>query len=147
MKICYEIVEDINNEKVIDYISLTYEKRFLRRKKLISDTGIEFLVNLDTTKSLKNNQAFMLENRDLIQIQYKEEKLTQITGDNLMKLIWHIGNRHLPCQIEKNRILIHSDDVINALILKLGGEIKNVIEPFNPEGGAYGIGRTQSHKH
>ena len=84
---------------------------------------------------------------DLIQIQYKEEKLTQITGDNLMKLIWHIGNRHLPCQIEKNRILIHSDDVINALILKLGGEIKNVIEPFNPEGGAYGIGRTQSHKH
>ena len=147
MKTCYEIVEEINNEKIIDNISLTYEKRFLRRKKLISDKGIEFLVNLNETTSLKNNQAFKFENKDLIQIQYKEEKLTQITGENLMKLIWHIGNRHVPCQIEKNRILIHSDDVINALILKLGGKIKNVIEPFNPEGGAYGMGRTHSHKH
>ena len=64
-----------------------------------------------------------------------------------MKLIWHIGNRHMPCQIEENRVVIQYDKVIKAMILQLGGMAKEIVEPFNPEGGAYGFGRTHSHKH
>ena len=30
---------------------------------------------------------------------------------------------------------------------KLGAEVETVKEPFNPEGGAYGHGRTHSHAH
>ena len=52
MKTCYEIVDKLSNQNILGYISLTYENRFLRRKKLISDEGIEFLVNLSETKSL-----------------------------------------------------------------------------------------------
>ena len=39
------------------------------------------------------------------------------------------------------------DKVIKAMILQLGGVAKEIVEPFNPEGGAYGVGRTHSHKH
>ena len=147
MKTCYEIVDKLNNRNILGFISLTYENRFLRRKKLISDEGIEFLVNLSETKSLNNNQAFKFENEDIIVIKSKKENLLQIKSENLIKLVWHIGNRHIPCQIEKNRILIQNDAVIKEMILKLQGKITNVSEPFNPEGGAYGIGRTHSHKH
>ena len=144
---CFLIVNKIAKNKENDHISLSYDERFLRRKKLVSDNGFEFLVNLPETKSLSQNQAFKLDNDELIIIKLKKEKLLEITGENLMQLIWHIGNRHIPCEIKKNKIFIQNDKVIENMIKKLGGKIKLVEQTFTPEGGAYGIGRTHSHKH
>ena len=136
-----------NNRELLDEISLSYEERFIRRKKLIANNGTEFLVNLEETVSVDENHFFELENGKIIKVLSKEENLIEITGNNLKQIIWHIGNRHLPCQIEENRILIQDDAVILDMVLKLHGNVKKVIEKFNPEGGAYGLGRTHSHKH
>ena len=127
------------NKEFLDEISLSYEERFIRRKKLIANNGTEFLVNLEETVSVDENHYFELENGNLIKVISKEE--------NLIQIIWHIGNRHLPCQIDENRILIQDDAVILDMILKLHGNVKKVFEKFKPEGGAYGMGRTHSHKH
>ena len=135
------------NKEFLDEISLSYEERFIRRKKLITNNGTEFLVNLKETVSVDENHFFELENGKLIKVISKEENLIEVTGDNLKQIIWHIGNRHLPCQIEENRILIQDDSVILNMILKLQGNVKKVFEKFKPEGGAYGMGRTHSHKH
>jgi|TARA_Y100000590_G_scaffold447126_1_gene581876 urease accessory protein len=135
------------NKEFLDEISLSYEERFIRRKKLITNNGTEFLVNLKETVSVDENHFFELENGKLIKVISKEENLIEVTGDNLKQIIWHIGNRHLPCQIEENRILIQDDSVILDMILKLQGNVKKVFEKFKPEGGAYGMGRTHSHKH
>ena len=135
------------NKKLIDNISLSYEERFIRRKKLIADNGTEFLVNLKETISVDENHFFELENGKVIKIISKEENLIEIKGKNLKQIIWHIGNRHLPCQIEETRILIQEDPVILDMILKLHGNVNKVFEKFKPEGGAYGMGRTHSHKH
>tara|TARA_B100001750_G_C15452507_1_gene569704 strand:- start:789 stop:1235 length:447 start_codon:yes stop_codon:yes gene_type:complete len=135
------------NKEFLDEISLSYEERFIRRKKLITNNGTEFLVNLKETVSVEENHFFELENGKLIKVISKEENLIEVTGDNLKQIIWHIGNRHLPCQIEENRILIQDDAVILNMILKLQGNVKKVFEKFKPEGGAYGMGRTHSHKH
>ena len=43
---CFLIVNKIAKNKAKDHISLSYDERFLRRKKLVSDNGFEFLVNL-----------------------------------------------------------------------------------------------------
>lgn len=147
MEKCYLIVDKIDKNKISDSISLSYEDRFLRRKKLVSDNGFEFLVNLPATKSLSENQAFKLENGNFILIKSKKESLLEISGNNLMQLIWHIGNRHIPCQIKQNKIFIQNDKIIEDMIKKLGGKVKAVKQTFSPEGGAYGIGRTHSHKH
>ena len=45
------------------------------------------------------------------------------------------------------RILIQDDPVIEDMINKLKGSVTKVVEKFKPEGGAYGLGRTHSHKH
>ncbi len=135
------------NLKIIDNIHLSYEERFIRRKKMSSDEGIVFFVNLNETISLEESNYFELDNGNLIKVLSKEENLIEITGDNLKQIIWHIGNRHLPCQIEENRILIQDDAVILDMVLKLHGNVKKVFEKFKPEGGAYGMGRTHSHKH
>ena len=148
MQTSFKVIDKNENNKIlIDSISLSYEERFIRRKKLTTNNGNEFLVNLEETVSVNENHFFQLENGNLIKVISKEENLIEVTGDNLKQIIWHIGNRHLPCQIEDNRILIQDDAVILDMILKLHGNVKKVFEKFKPEGGAYGIGRTHSHKH
>ena len=147
MDTSFKIIHHKNDKEVFDEISLSYEERFIRRKKLIANNGTEFLVNLEETISVDENHYFELDNGKLIKVISKEENLIEITGDNLKQIIWHIGNRHLPCQIEENRILIQDDAVILDMVLKLHGNVNKVLEKFKPEGGAYGMGRTHSHKH
>ena len=142
-----KILVNPENQKIDDTITLTYDQRFIRRKKLVSDNNLGFLVNLSETVSLKKNDGFLLDNGSIILIKSAEEELLEITSNNLMKITWHIGNRHIPCQIENERLLIQVDTVIENLIIKLGGYVKKVKEEFNPEGGAYGLGRTHGHKH
>ena len=148
MQTSFKVIDgNVKNKKLIDNISLSYEDRFIRRKKLVTDNGTEFLVNLKETISVDENHFFELENGKVIKIISKEENLIEIKGENLKQIIWHIGNRHLPCQIEDTRILIQEDPVILDMILKLKGNVNKVFEKFKPEGGAYGMGRTHSHKH
>ena len=147
MEICNSILHNTGLSSHKDFIELSYDERFLRRKKLTSYNGIEFLVDLKNTISLKKDDIFKLDSGLLINVRYKIEELLEIKGNNLMHLIWHIGNRHIPCQIEENRILIQNDKVIEEMILRLNGQTKVVLEAFDPEGGAYGIGRTHGHRH
>ncbi len=147
MEICNSILHNTGVASHKDFIELSYDERFLRRKKLTSSNGIKFLVDLKNTISLKKDDMFKLDSGLLINVRYKIEELLEIKGNNLMHLIWHIGNRHIPCQIEENRILIQNDKVIEEMILRLNGQTKVVLEAFDPEGGAYGIGRTHGHRH
>ena len=140
MDTSFKIIHHNNDKEAFDEISLSYEERFIRRKKLIANNGTEFLVNLEETVSVDENHFFELENGKIIKVFSKEENLIEITGNNLKQIIWHIGNRHLPCQIEENTVILD-------MVLKLHGNVKKVFEKFKPEGGAYGMGRTHSHKH
>ena len=64
-----------------------------------------------------------------------------------MRLAWHIGNRHAPCQIEAQRLVIRKNHVMQEMLVQLGATLTPVTEPFTPEGGAYGHGRTHGHEH
>lgn len=130
----------------IDACVLTYEDRFLRRKVLKTVQDKTLLVDLAHTTSLDHGDAFELGDGRLIEISAAEEPLLQITGD-LVQLAWHIGNRHTPCQIESDRLLIQDDPVIGHMLEHLGATVTQIKEPFTPEGGAYGHGRTHSHEH
>lgn len=130
-----------------DSVTLTYGARFLRRKVLTSDGGIAFLVDLDKTTSLNAGDALVLDDGRKIAVVPAAEALLEISGEALVRLAWHIGNRHMPCQIEDTRLLIQRDHVIRDMLEKLGADLREVTEPFTPEGGAYGHGRTHSHAH
>lgn len=132
---------------VDDHVTLTYEDRFLRRKVLKSDAGLQFMVDLKTTTSVNAHDAFVLADGQKIGVTCAPEPLLEITGPDLVRLAWHIGNRHMPCQIAPDRLLIQRDHVIRDMLGQLGATLREVTEPFTPEGGAYGHGRTHSHAH
>ena len=126
---------------------LDYTQRFLRRKKLTTEEGTDFLADLVQTTSLDHDDALELSDGTLVRIVAAEESLARITGPDLTRLAWHVGNRHTPCQIAPARLLIQRDHVIRDMLEKIGATLREVDEPFTPEGGAYGHGRTHGHAH
>ena len=119
----------------------------MRRKVVHTAENETVLVDFAQTTSLNHQDAFELTDGRLIEIIAAPEDLLEIKGSDLVKLAWHIGNRHTPCQIEPDRLLIQEDPVIGHMLEHLGATVTKVHEPFTPEGGAYGHGRTHSHEH
>jgi urease accessory protein len=127
-------------------VVLGYDERFLRRKRLTMASGDAFLVDLPETTNLLAGDAFELDDGRLIEIAAAEEPVLVIKGD-LVRLAWHIGNRHTPCQIEADRLVIRADHVLADMLRGLGATVTEATAPFTPEGGAYGMGRTMGHAH
>jgi urease accessory protein len=127
-------------------VTLGYDERFLRRKRLVMASGDAFLVDLAETTNLLAGDAFELTDGRLVEIAAAEEPVLVIRGD-LVRLAWHIGNRHTPCQIEPDRLVIRADHVLAEMLRGLGATVTERREPFTPEGGAYGLGRTMGHAH
>ena len=55
----------------------------------------------------------------------------------LVRIAWHIGNRHLAAELHADHIVIASDHVIADMVTGLGGTATLAERPFQPEGGAY----------
>lgn len=127
-------------------VVLGYDERFLRRKRLTMASGEAFMVDLPETTNLLAGDAFELDDGRVVEIAAAEEPLLVITGD-LVRLAWHIGNRHTPCQIEADRLVIRADHVLADMLRGLGATVTPAAGPFTPEGGAYGLGRTMGHAH
>ena len=147
MQIAQQIIHNVNDETASASVTLDYEGRFLRRKRLVTDSGEPFFVELPETVSLSSTDGFVLDDTRVIAIKAKPEPLLKVKHANLPRIAWHVGNRHTPCQVEHDHLLIQEDHVIEGLLHLLGADIQKLQAPFTPEGGAYGHGRTHSHSH
>ena len=125
---------------------LAHDQRAVRRKLITLDSGVDVLVDLAQTTALETGDALALEDGRFAEIVAAKEPLYAITGQSslhLSQLCWHIGNRHLPCQIEARhgvpeRILIGRDHVIRDMLEGLGAQVSEISAPFSPLRGAYG---------
>ena len=147
MQIAHEIIHNVDETVIDDVLTLDYEGRFLRRKRLVTDGGEAVLIELPETISLSATDGLVLDDGRIIGIRPKPEPLLKITHNHLPRIAWHVGNRHTPCQINADHLLIQQDHVLEDMLRLLGAEIERLEVPFTPEGGAYGHGRTHSHDH
>jgi len=132
-----------------DGVTLDYEGRFLRRRRLVTDAGRPLFVDLPETVSLEAGDGLETTGGTIIAVRAAPEALIEVTGDalTLARLAWHIGNRHTPAQIGAGRLLIRADAVMADMLARLGATTRAVTAPFTPERGAYGHGRTHGHHH
>jgi urease accessory protein len=131
--------------KAFDRAVLDAGARHLRRKLLVCDGGTEVLIDFAKPQQLEDGDVLVIEDGRLVEIVAAEEALMEIRGRDarhLLKLAWHIGNRHLEAQIEASRILIRRDPVIGHMLEHQGATVREVKELFSPEPGAY-----HSHDH
>ncbi|NBN80208.1 urease accessory protein UreE [Microvirga tunisiensis] len=134
----------------LDTITLDGEDRHRRRAVLTTDGGTEFLLDLPDATWLRHGDGLQLDDGRMIKVQAAPEDVVDITAASpaaLVRIAWHLGNRHLPTQLLDNGLRIRRDHVIEALVELLGGTMEARSAPFDPEGGAYGHGRTHAHEH
>lgn len=131
-----------------DTVVLDYDARHRRRIMLQTVHKIEFLLDLAEASLLRGGDALVLEDKRLIEIVAAPEPLTEIVcarPQDLARMAWHLGNRHLPVEIRDKRIRIRRDAVIGEMLAGLGVDLIDIEAPFEPEGGAYAPSDSNHH--
>src|SRR5882672_153711 len=127
-------------ETPADTVVLDFDDRHRRRMAMTGTRGLEFLLDLENAVALRGGDALVLEDGRLIEVVAAAEPLLEIRGTDplhLVRVAWHLGNRHLPTQIMPKGLRIRRDHVIEAMVKGLGARIIEIEAPFDPEGGAY----------
>jgi urease accessory protein len=129
-------------------VILDFDSRHRRRIVMRTDTGLEFLLDLEKAHRLRQGDRLVLEDGRHIEVIAAPEPLTEIRCDDLRHLVrvaWHLGNRHLPTMLDGDRLVIRRDHVIEDMVRGLGAAVAHINAPFNPEGGAYAGGHHHHH--
>ncbi len=129
-------------------VVLSFDDRFRRRIRIeVTEIG-DVLLDLPHARVLRDGDAMRLEDGRIVAIRAADEPLMEVRARStglLMRLAWHIGNRHLPARLDMDRILLRHDHVIAAMLSGLGGTITEIRAPFDPEGGAYASSTPDGH--
>jgi len=147
-------------QSAADTVVLDFDDRHRRRMAMTGTRGLEFLLDLENAIALRGGDALVLEDGRLIEVVAAAEPLVEIRGADplhLVRIAWHLGNRHLPTQIMGKGLRIRRDHVIEQMVKGLGARVIEIEAPFDPEGGAYAaahaahdhghIGHDHAHDH
>jgi urease accessory protein len=127
-------------EAALDTITLAYVDRHRRRIRLVADSGEAYLLDLPRAHHLVDGDGLELEGGDYLRVRAAPEPVFEIEAADpadLLRIVWHLGNRHLPLQVAGARVRIGADHVIAEMVAGLGGRITRLEAPFDPETGAY----------
>jgi urease accessory protein len=127
-------------EAVVDRVTLPFLDRHRRRIRLVADSGTPLLLDLARAQHLAEGDLLELDNGSYVRVCAAAEPVIEIAADSpsdLLRIAWHIGNRHLPLQVADGRLRLRADHVIAAMAEGLGGHTTWRDAPFDPEIGAY----------
>lgn len=135
-------------DAAIDTVLIDFDRRHRRRIQLVTEAGAEFLLDLPQAARLRDGDGLQLEDGRVVAVKARPEPLLDIHAHDaagLVRIAWHLGNRHLPVQMLGSHIRIRADHVIEAMVRGLGGHVHAVEAPFDPEAGAYAGGHGHHH--
>ncbi len=133
-----------NAGRAVDRVLIDFDRRHRRRILLATEGGREVLLDLPQAARLRHGDGLVLADGGVVEVCAKPERLLEIHAHEegeLVRIAWHLGNRHLPVQLLGDRIRIRADHVIEEMVEGLGGHVDAIEAPFDPEAGAYAGGR------
>ena len=120
----------------IDRVRLDAGDRHRRRIRLKGEGGTDFLLDLDEAVALRDGDGIVLDDGAMVLVAGQAEPLLELrapTPFDMVRLAWHLGNRHTDLQIEGNKIFIRHDHVLEDMAGRLGATVTPVEAPFDPE--------------
>ena len=146
---------DWPNDRAAAAVTLDFEARHRRRICLTLDDGEVILLNLPKAVAMSDGDGLQLGDGRWVRVQASKERLVEIRHADLAQLVrvgWHLGNRHLPTDICGPLLRIRPDHVIEDMLRGMGAQLRTVDAPFQPEGGAYAghshpHGEEEDHRH
>src|SRR5580704_19771492 len=106
-------------EKAVGSLTLDFDARHHRRIRLTTDQGEDILLDLPKAVALTDGDALQLDDGRLVKVTAAPERVVEVThkdrGD-LIRLAWHLGNRHLATEIGDQFLRIRPDRVIEGML-------------------------------
>jgi urease accessory protein len=125
----------------VDRVVLDADERHRRRTVLTGESGTKFLLDLEHAAALKDGDGLVLDDGAIVTVAGRLEPLIEIEAKSpldLLRLAWHLGNRHTQVEIVGTKLRIRRDHVLESMVAGLGGKLTPVEAPFEPEAGAHG---------
>jgi urease accessory protein len=130
-----------------DGLTLSYDQRAKTRQRVTLDSGREAGLFLERGSTLRDGDLLTDEAGTTVRVRAARESVTTVRCDDVLLLAracYHLGNRHVPVQIENGWIRYRHDHVLDEMIAWLGLDATPEQAPFEPETGAY-AGPDHSH--
>ena len=127
-------------EAAVDSVTLAFLDRHRRRIRLVADSGTPFLLDLPRAHHLAEGDGLEFDNGGYVRVRAAPEPVIEVAAastTDLLRIAWHLGNRHLPLQVLEERLRLRADHVIASMVEGLGGRVAWLNAPFDPEMGAY----------
>ena len=89
---------------------------------------------------LRGGDVLVSTTDDLFSVKAQPEQVSSVRATDsfaLTRIAYHLGNRHVALEIREGELLYQPDCVLDQMVIGLGGRVKEVVSPFQPEGGAY----------
>jgi urease accessory protein len=137
---------------VVATLSLVASDRAKSRHRFTADDGTPVYLNLPRGTVLRGGDLVGSDADDWVRVVAKPEPVIVVTAQSsfdLMRAIYHLGNRHVSLELVPDHLKLEPDSVLEAMLAQLGGlTLTPATRPFEPETGAYRFSdRTHGHDH
>ncbi|MBX2859257.1 MAG: urease accessory protein UreE [Cellvibrionaceae bacterium] len=130
-------------------VTLTYEERKKSRYRCNTRCGKDLGWFLPRGHVLRHGEVLKAVHGELIAVVARNESVSEARTNDpllLMRAAYHLGNRHVPLQIEAAFLRYQHDHVLDDMLTGLGLQVAHCHAPFQPENGAYHSG-AHHHEH
>ena len=135
-------------------VTLDWDTRQKSRFEAIDSSGRRLGVFLPRGTVVRGGDVLVAEDGSLALVTAAAQKVLRITACaehgspfDLMRAAYHLGNRHVPIELQPDHLKIEPDHVLAELLRSMHMTVIEVEEPFEPEGGAYGDNAMMGHEH
>lgn len=131
-------------------LTLTLESRVKSRLRAILDDGRDIGLFLERGQVLQHNDLLVSDEGLIVKIIAANETVSTVHCDDALLMArasYHLGNRHVPLQINSGRLQYLHDHVLDDMLVGLGLKVKVEQAPFEPESGAYASADLHHHQH
>ena len=118
-------------------LTLPFELRQKSRLRARLDNGEEVALILRRGQVLRGGDRVTAADGRELEIVAAPEKLLHIECEELARVAYHLGNRHVPLEVGQGFLRIAEDHVLEEMLRGLGARVSRIEAPFEPESGAY----------
>jgi urease accessory protein len=121
-----------------DAVTLAFAEREKARQRVQLESGEDIAVNLKRGSVMRGGDYLMTEAGRYVLVECALENVSTVTTDgDLVRIAYHLGNRHVALEVGEDWVRYLEDYVLDEMVVGLGGTIHHEPAPFEPEGGAY----------
>ena len=135
-------------------VTLDWDTRSKSRFDATDSAGRQLGVFLPRGTVVRGGDVLVAEDGSLIRVEAAPQNVLRIsactehgTAFDLMRAAYHLGNRHVPIELQPDHLKIEPDHVLAEMLRTMHMMVTEVQAPFEPEGGAYGDNAMMGHDH